>query len=901
MAILCSTLLLTGCGPETKEVDRVQEVIGSMSDTLPKIALPEGVDPESGDWKDADLKSKEPVLPKYPEEQEKHFLLYPGYKMTPILTEPEIEQPGAIAFDGNGRMYVLELRTYMQNIDSEGTLEPVSRISRWEDKDDDGIYETGTIFVDGLIFPRFVLPYGKDCILSMNSNADEVYKYTDTDGDGKSDKKELFTKKYGRSGNVETQPSFMYWGMDNWLYSTINAFRIRETSAAMLREPTGYNHSQWGITHDDDGKLWFQSGSRGLPSIFQIPVHYGNFQFDNEFAEGFDIPWGAPVKVADMQGGMDEVRQPDGSSKKVTGAAGNDIYRGDRLPKDLYGQYFYGEVVARIVRQINPVVKEGLTTLHNVYQDEKSEFIRSTDPLFRPVDMVTAPDGTMYIADMYQGVIQEGQYMGKGGYLRAKVQQYQLDKIHSLGRIWRLTHESKQRDQTRPNMLNETPAELVEHLNHPNGWWRDKAQQLIVLIKDKSVSPKLEKIVRTDKNLLSRFHALWSLEGLGTLSPELLMALFDDPNPRMRIQAIRASETLYKAGHKSFSTVYLKMMKDADTNVAIQAMLTANILQVADLEPDIKSTMERNKDKGIQVIGQQILDAPKGALPQMDRKFNTTEQQSLERGVVIFNELCAQCHGVNGTGTPFGEGQTMAPSLVGSDRVQSHPEYVVRTLLNGLQGPLEGKTYPGGLMVGMADQSDQWIADILSYIRVHLSNDASMVTEEEVKELRQKTADQYRAYKYEELISVVPKELIQSDDWKITASHAFRMRQGFEASAKDAFSIEGWSTGERQVNGMWFQIEFPKPTEVTEIWFSSYLKRRAKGKAIRTYPRAYEIQVSKDGKDWKVIKEGTCESDHNVIAFNPIKTKFIRMVQTGDPEEEGRVPWSMQNMKLYGH
>jgi len=110
-----------------------------------------------------------------------------------------------------------------------------------------------------------------------------------------------------------------------------------------------------------------------LPSHFRFPVQYGNFEVPNEFAKGFDIPWGAAIKLADVQGGMDEVRQPDGSLNRVTGSAGNDVFRGDRLPDKLKGQYFYGEPVARIVRQINPVVTEGLTTLHNVYQDQKSE------------------------------------------------------------------------------------------------------------------------------------------------------------------------------------------------------------------------------------------------------------------------------------------------------------------------------------------------------------------------------------------------------------------------------------------------------------------------------------------------------------------------------------------------
>jgi hypothetical protein len=241
-------------------------------------------------------------------------------------------------------MFVLELRTYMRTADSDGTLEPVSRISRWEDTNGDGVYDGGTTFVDSLIFPRFVLPYGKDCILTMESDADNVYKYTDTDGDGKADKKEFFTNKYGRTGNVEHQQAFMYWGMDNWLYSTVNAFRVRETPGGVIRESTGFNRAQWGVTHDDDGKLWFQGGASGLPSYFQFPIHYGNFKVENEIAEGFEVPWGAPVIIGDMQGGMDEIRQPDGSLNHVTGAAGTMSTAATACRRKFTGNTFTGNL-----------------------------------------------------------------------------------------------------------------------------------------------------------------------------------------------------------------------------------------------------------------------------------------------------------------------------------------------------------------------------------------------------------------------------------------------------------------------------------------------------------------------------------------------------------------------------
>ena len=49
--------------------------------------------------------------------------------------------------------------------------------------------------------------------------------------------------------------------MDNWLYSSVNAFRVKWTPNGVLREPTGANRAQWGVTQDDDGKIWFQGGA----------------------------------------------------------------------------------------------------------------------------------------------------------------------------------------------------------------------------------------------------------------------------------------------------------------------------------------------------------------------------------------------------------------------------------------------------------------------------------------------------------------------------------------------------------------------------------------------------------------------------------------------------------------
>ena len=126
----------------------------------------------------------------------------------------------------------------------------------------------------------------------------------------------------------------------------------------------------------------------------------------------------------------------------------------------MVGDLFFTEPVGRIVRRAKVVVTDGLTQLKNAYP--QSEFLRSTDPLFRPVAITNAPDGSLYLMDMYTGIIQDAQFVGPNSYLRRKVEQLALDKQHNWGRIWRITYEGTTPDRQRPQMYRDTPAQLVQ-------------------------------------------------------------------------------------------------------------------------------------------------------------------------------------------------------------------------------------------------------------------------------------------------------------------------------------------------------------------------------------------------------------------------------------------------------
>ncbi|MEZ0276490.1 MAG: hypothetical protein ACAH88_16390, partial [Roseimicrobium sp.] len=486
-----------------------------------------------------DFPPKPPVQPLSPAEAAKTFQLPPGYRLQLVLSEPEIVDPVCIAFDGNGRLYVAEMRSYMRDIDGTEELVPTSRVSvHWSSKDD-GVYDQHRVFADKLMLPRLLLPLA-DGVLIGETDTNDIHLYKDTNGDGVSDEKKLVYQGGPRGGNLEHQPSGLTWANDNWLYTAVNNYRLRWKDGQLIKQDTPGNGGQWGGTQDDDGKFWVvNAGGEKGPLNFQQHVLYGQFSTRNQFEPGFEVVWPA-MGLRDYQGGPGKSRD-DNTLNHFTATCGGEIYRGDQLPAELKGNLFFGEPVGRLVRRSTIEVNDGITILHNPYP--QNEFLRSTDACFRPVDMKTAPDGTLFICDMYRGIIQEGNWTREGSYLRKVIVQHSMDKIIGKGRIWRLVHDST-KPVPAPKLIDATSQALVATLAHPNGWYRDTAQKILVLKQDKSVAPALTEMLQKHESLLARMHALWTLEGLGALTPDIVRIALKDASPQVRRAGIRASETI---------------------------------------------------------------------------------------------------------------------------------------------------------------------------------------------------------------------------------------------------------------------------------------------------------------------------------------------------------------------
>ena len=402
-------------------------------------------------------------------------------------------------------------------------------------------------------------------------------------------------------------------------------------------------------------------------------------------------------------------------------------------------------------------------------------------------------------------------------------------------------------------MHNETAAQLVRHLSHPNGWWRDTAQQLLVLKQNKSVVPGA---ADDRQDLAEPARALpraVDARRARRAQRALVRQLMEDPEPRMRIQAIRASETLYKAGDESFANDYKALTKDPSVDVVIQAMLTLNRWKVPDAAATIKATMESNQARGVQVVASTVLNPPAGRGGGRGGDPLTAEQQALiERGATIYNELCFACHGADGFGTPKPElATTMAPALAGSPRVNGHRDYVIKAVLHGLTGPVDGKTYTD-VMMPMGVNNDEWVAAVASFVRRSFGNTGGFVTPADVARVRAATAGRKTMWTVPELIASLPAAVF-TDGWKATASHHSRRRDR-RADADDVERRRA-ATGRRCGS----RSSCRKPQTITEIQFQSPAPggrgaaRQARAQPSRRgragcraagFPRGYKVEVS---------------------------------------------------------
>jgi mono/diheme cytochrome c family protein len=354
----------------------------------------------------------------------------------------------------------------------------------------------------------------------------------------------------------------------------------------------------------------------------------------------------------------------------------------------------------------------------------------STDPNFRPVRVATGPDGCLYVVDMYRGIIQEGNWTREGSFLRPEIQRRNLDKNIGKGRIYRGVYKDVKPAKVE-KMLPLSSKDLLPYLAHPNGWYRITAQKLLVLKQDKSVVSELVKTLKgnargtsKDDKGIERLHALWTLDGLGELSKNNIIDKIKDADSRVSCAAIRISEKYLKEGDKKVFDTLKSLKNNSSKDVLIQIVLSSKSYPNRDVAQSlVEEIVELNPDNEVIVISAQEIR------PEIENL-----RKSIIRGYETFKGLCATCRGPEGKGI-----KDLAPPLVGSPRIMGNDlELPIKILLNGLSGEIDGKDY--GIMLSMKNYDNQWISDVLTYVREDLGTGGRNINSRIVSEVRKKYA-----------------------------------------------------------------------------------------------------------------------------------------------------------------
>lgn len=535
------------------------------------------------------------IAPQPPEDALKSFRVHPDFEMQLIAAEPLVRDPIAMAFDEDGRMYVVEMTGYSEQRDTvPGTVRLL------EDGDGDGIYEKATPFLEGLPWAVAVACWEGGVFVGVPP--DIIYA-KDMNGDGIADTKTIAFTGFGLS-NVQGMMNTFLWTLDNRIHGATSSSggKVRradapETTAINLNgrdfsfdprtrdirpESGGAQH---GVTFDDYGNkfvcsnsdhlqwVWYEERFAAVHPWYAPPPPRESIAVDGPAAEVFRIspvePWRELRTRLRVKGLVPGPIEGGGrAAGYFTSATGVTVYRGDAWPASFRGQVFIGDVGGNLIhrKQLNYDPRRGFI---GERMDAGTEFVASSDIWFRPVQFANAPDGCLYVADMYREVIEHPDSLPP-----VIKKHLDLSSGNDRGRIYRIAPKGFVARKVPALSSLDTPA-LVALLEHDNAWHRETAARLIYERQDLGAVLPLETLVVSSPHILARIHALYALHGLHALRPELLAQAARDVHPAVRAHTARLAAAF--PDNATIQSFMLSLSEDADTQVRASAAWSLSV------------------------------------------------------------------------------------------------------------------------------------------------------------------------------------------------------------------------------------------------------------------------------------------------------------------------------------
>jgi putative membrane-bound dehydrogenase-like protein len=573
-------------------------------------------------------KSLKELLPRIPatelKDALKTFQLERGFKIELVAGEPLVGDPVDACFDEFGRMYVAEFHGYPYSAEPTklhpkgGGKKNDAIIRLLEDTDGDGKFEKSTVFADNFEWALSVCCYDGGVFVIGHPH---LWYFKDTDGDGRADLRRIVLSGFGKD-NVQALANNMKWGLENrilvaggrnpnkltrngepvMLGTSDFAFDpkvlLSDANAAEVSQSIELlsGGEQFGHSLDDWGNRFVCNNSNHIEHVVlprrylnRNPTFVASGAVRSIGAEGAAAPVfrRSPAEPWRIVRTARRVNDPKfknlAPTERVpagffTSATGVTIYRGGAYPEEFRGNAFIGDVGANLIHR-KILTPDGASFIAR-RADEMTEFVTSTDNWFRPVNFVNAPDGTLFVLDMYRETIEHPASIPED--IKAELD---LESGHDRGRIWRLVGPNGERMKVEP--IGRLPSDqLLKQFWSPNSWNRETAQRLIVERGDLSVVPSLRRMAALNRSPLARLHALYTLAGLGATRADVLMVNLKHPEPRLRAHVLRLAEPLFAQDRELAEAAAERATDDSDLvrwQLAFSAGEMPNDLAVATL------------------------------------------------------------------------------------------------------------------------------------------------------------------------------------------------------------------------------------------------------------------------------------------------------------------------------
>ena len=500
-----------------------------------------------------------------PQDALKTFEVQQGFRLELVASEPMVSDPVDACFDENGRMFVAEMHGYPYSqeptrLNPKGGGKPDAGIVRLlEDTDGDGRMDRSVVFADKLRWPTSVCCYdGGVFVLAPPT----LWWFKDTTGDGKADIRHRVFDGFNRD-NVQAVANNMKWGLDHRIYvaggrnpSVITKdgkellklgnidFSFDPLSETVRPETGGV---QFGHSFDDWGNRFVCSNSNHIQHVV-VPYEYtsretwsGPPAIKSIAVEGAAAPvfrrsQAEPWRIVRTRR---RVADPKFAglppTEKVaigffTSATSVTIYRGDAWPEEYRGQAFIGDVGGNLVHR--KILEPDGVSFKARRADQNHEFLASTDNWFRPTNFVNAPDGTLYLLDMYRETIEHPYSIPED-----IKEHLDLESGSDRGRIYRLVAKNGVRKPVE-KLGGHSAKELAKRLASKNAWARETAYRLLWERHDKDNVAEEIHALWESKQAVARVLALHCAATLNrrglVLHDYLLKAGIEDPHPEVR-------------------------------------------------------------------------------------------------------------------------------------------------------------------------------------------------------------------------------------------------------------------------------------------------------------------------------------------------------------------------------